>query len=46
MFEWDVKEPFNVSLVSGEIKANSSIDVTFNFKPTVNNFSFDSNCSI
>lgn len=35
MFEWDIKAPFNVSLSAGEIKANSSIEITFTFQPTV-----------
>lgn len=35
MFEWDIKAPFTVSLSAGEIKANSSIEITFTFQPTV-----------
>lgn len=43
VFEWDIKEPFTVSLASGEIKAHSSIEVTFNFQPTVRNTFFSIN---
>ena len=35
VFEWDIKDPFSVSLTSGLIKAYSSIEVTFSFQPTV-----------
>ena len=34
-FEWDVKEPFSVSPINGEIKANTSMSVIFSFQPDV-----------
>jgi hypothetical protein len=35
LFEWDVKEPFSVNPINGELKANESTEVTFTFHPTV-----------
>jgi hypothetical protein len=35
IFEWDFKGPFSITPLTGEVKANSSIDITFIFKPTV-----------
>jgi len=34
-FEWDIKEPFSFSPVNGELKSNSSIDITVTFEPKV-----------
>jgi hypothetical protein len=37
MFEWDFRGPFTITPLSGDILANSSIDVTVLFNPTVLN---------
>lgn len=34
-FEIDIKEPFSVSIISGEIEPGSSIDLNFMFSPKV-----------
>jgi len=35
MFEWDFRGPFTITPLSGEILANSSVDITVLFNPTV-----------
>lgn len=34
-FEIDIREPFSVSMISGEIEPGSSIDLNFVFSPKV-----------
>lgn len=39
-FELDVKEPFSVNQSSGNLSAQSSIQVTIKFQPKVNIYTF------